>query len=71
LSYGQVRWVVARRLWSVGVWSVAASRGGRGMLGSGKLRRGGLGVFGSGEVRFGTARRFRRVVVWRSVARCG
>lgn len=46
------------------------------MLGSGKLgygisRHGGLGVFGSGEVRFGTARRSRCVVVWRSVARCG
>ena len=49
LSYGQVRWVVARRSGQVLVGLGASRLGGRGMLGSGKLRRGGLGVFRCGE----------------------
>lgn len=37
LGLGKMGFGVARRLWSVGVWSVAVSRGGRVELWSGKM----------------------------------
>ena len=50
----------ARRLWSVGVWSVAVSRGGRvelrlGRLGSGTARRSWPVMFRFGTAGFGEA----------------